>query len=1551
MEESQAPTVLGDDIYDDPSQLSQALWQRVGSEKSFHFTTSTESPNSGDNTVSTFTGPLEASHAFLRASVGLAQFDRALSPRRATTAKHVKPALPKHHSTPTSTRNVQLDRADKMYHSFNIPDAPGDTQPDSQMMKTWTSGIFPTIDGREIRVPQPKSLFVEHSEEENNDDSPTDEMEVVASSQQIHVPTPMSHTMIDVDEQGDTAQNSLAPTSPLKFQTPALGDRKRVSSGQMLSSAMRTSTTPGSVPSAPFFFGNEAGGGEVQHISLTQAFNNTQAPTSPMVDCPGEDVVFTRPSPNFTHARHSSPMPAYSSPIKATRRDTPKSEPIMRSSSVPRTDYVTTKESQERRNRSVGNEHNVIVEQDSWEELSRKVKARKSREYARRQVAESLSHVSAPMHSLSPSEIKRTMSAGYPSPGKSCTSRSVVRATSHDDDVFMNEQSQTIMVNEANKHNSDHSADETSQTTRDAARTVAEYNNIQVPKTSSHPHRTPSVQPSGNSTQQPRPSSQRKTRQRESGSQYLRAAIQPSSSKESIAVMDSQPDATADFESVPRPKSLRFPSSPMMSQYSINQTTMATKTGYTSQVISSSIPPLPPKSSPEIVTPEEDRVPSSPPLMVPGDGEEEGDLEYDEHAYDEHAEGVAEDDTMPSPDNDADVAMDEDEDEEDLPLPKEESEDEDADNESSQEGYVDMAHPCKVEVPDDEASGTLDQEQPEGHVHYNQESRRNNGDNPSNAPRMQRQNTIPDTDALDDTQPSCFPDSHSGEVIGDDAAVHNNTNNTEQFQTAQEEPSGSQSNMPAPRSSRDQGSDTMTGGSRIRSIDDIYNLPETQQSPVEEDVEMPRLSGVEEDDEDVSMSRSSPALPPAKRRKITYTGKRPVFRDSTTATADATLSGPPSSPHVELAQDVLEATPPIATTQEQEDQGARTAARLREEAQVPYKPTTSLKSKVLPKPKKPQNQRHGALKPVSRELLQSVSSPANSPSRPKVSVRNRATTPVTPSKPKEVASKAPTKTPADVNMTDADNDTVGPTSSAPPPSNVEKTPSQHSETPPDDIVVPNRVFACWPGSHYYPATCLGRATSRLLQIRYDDGNITSVDAMLVRALDLRKGDHVKVDKPGMKKNTYVVVGFKHKMHDVGCEEFPTTDQRGHASVILEEKSRGSLPAAKALQTTGQISVPVSDVYLTAGLWKRLRDRSYNFGSLISPAKTASHIGTPVPDHFATPSFTRRGTAAPSLLKDLTTRAGSVASTTRSGTGVFVNMAFVLTSTAADVDKEAITKTIRRNGGQVLEHGFHELFDYESSDAPSSPQKRRRSTSSVEGPGLSLKQAYRDLGFVALLSDSHSRSTKYIQALALNVPCLHLRWIQDSVNASRAAPFSRYLLPAGVSKFLDPNGVIRSRTMAPYDPAGEDTSFAQTIQTRDLLFNNQNVLLVTGKSKKEMDKRQPFVFLSHALGSASVGLCADLDTAADMLGDNKWDWVYVDNGERGVAVAAAMLFGTEKPAPLGKTKKGGKKRRRSETEPEPQDPLFVKSRVGMRDVRITCAEFVIQSLILGVLVEE
>ncbi|KAJ4377939.1 radiation sensitive protein rad9 [Neocucurbitaria cava] len=1563
MAESQALTVLADTLYDDPSQLSQALRQRAGSDKPLHFTTSTESHHSG-NTASAFTVSPQLSRALVpqQPPVVLARVDHAPSSRRVATANYVKPALPQHHSAPTSTGIVaEVVGAYKMHHSFSVMDAPGDTQPDSQMHKQWTSGVFPTVEANN----RPVSLFTEHvDEEEEENDLPTDEVRASQSSQQRNNPTVTSPTVFDIDDRAPAEQHSLALTSPLKFETPALAGRKRDNSGQMLSSAARSNETPGTVVSASAFFPVALGNGAIAGgplMSLTQAWQNTQAPTSPAVGGASEDVVFTRPSPNFTNARHSSPIPAYSSPIKAIRPETPKSDPVIRSSSEPRAEYVTMKQSQEKRKLSTGDERVTAVEQDSWQELSVKMKRRKAKEQFHQRAARSLSNISAPTPLVPRSGRKRAVNAKSSSPVRLKTPRRIAHADpeGEEDDDSMDE---LLRPTPRKRHDAEDSPDELSQDVPFKARTTVKYNSndnrVQVPKTSSHPHRTPSGQALRQSSQHATPSSQlqRESRSRPPGSQpRLRDTLRPSSSKDSVAIMDSQPDATADYQSIPQPKSLRFPSSPSTNEYSINQTTMATKTGYTSQVISSSMPPLPPRSSPtpsddvlneEVMADEAERVPSSPPILTDKDAAtHEEEIEYDEHAYDEYGADVENHGENEPSVVDDDILMDEDE---DLPVANQLPDQKAVAGKEvdvADDDELDLVQPEKVDLGTDEAV-------PSASLYVLHEKQTYRDEDSSKAveyphpPRMQRQNTVPETDALDETQPSCFPDN-----VQDDLAsrteMANHTNSTEPFQTAQEEQHGSQSNRPAPLSSREEGSDLIQLGNRIRSINDVHNLPATQQSIPEEEIEMPRLSGL--DEEDPFLPRSSPAPPSAKRRKVTYTAKRKAFRSPVKPLTDSEpLSDPPPSSPLDGVQEVLADTPPKAPAREQEKQGGLAVVSTGGEA--PYARPATRKPAGLPRSLKAQAQRKGALKPITRELLQSLSSPNKSPSKLRGSLTSRASTPPSPSRRRADAGDAQTN----IDMIDVDNETdelAGPT---PQTANVDsfvEIASNRDTTPSGNVLVPNRVFASWPGSHYYPATCIGRSTSRQLQVRFDDGNDTSLDAVHVRALSLRTGDHVKVDEAGMKKNTYVVVGFKDKIDDLGGEEYPTTDQLGFATIVLEEKRRDSLPAAKAILATEQVSVPMASIYLTTGLWTRLRDRSFNFSPPTSPNKATSRIGTPVIDPLATPSFTRRGTTAPSLLKDVTGRAASVASTARSGTSVFSNMAFVLTSTAADVDKDAIAKLIKSNGGQVLEHGFHELFDYESAEATSS-QSRRRSISADEGSvGLALKHTRKDLGFVALISDSHSRSTKYIQALALNVPCLHLRWIQDSLAAARALSFAKYLLPAGVSKFLDPNGVLRSRTMSIYDPAGDDVSFAQTIQERDLLLHNQAVLLVTGKSKKEMERRQPFIFLTHALGSANVGRCADLAAAAQMLTEGQWDWVYVDNGERGVAEAAAELFGRTNGAKSGGAVKAKKGKKRKADESDEREELVARGELAGRKVRITCAEFVIQSLILGALVEE
>jgi hypothetical protein len=1545
-----------------------------------HFTTSPESIHSARSaSASTFAIPLQQPLGAIadqqqQPPVVPAQFNRAPAPRRVATPGNVQPALTSHHSAPTSTGFVkETDGALKMHHSFAGFDAPGDTQPDSQIYKQYTSGVHGAENTSSIRVPSARSLFTEHVDDDEGD-SPTDGLDMVGSSQDQQSPTVTSPTVIHDDDLFAIPQHVYAPTSPLKFETPAIAGRKRDNGGLMLSSAVRSNTTPSSVASANAFPG--FGMGAIAPMSLTQAWQNTQAPTSPAQVEASEDVAFTRPSPNFAHARHSSPIPALSSPIKAMRDETPRTDPMIRSSSEPRAEYVSMKESQERRRRTTNEQPAHLVEQDSWDNPSAaqlRAQKKKMKEHLERQAAIPFAHISAPSPASPESGKRRAVHPKMSSPARSRQRRYPARPR-HDDDDSADELARALT---ANGQRDDDSPDELSQDVPFTAQAVVKHNSkanrVQVPKTSSHPTRTQSGQSLRNSPQLASPCSQlqRVSQLQAPASQpLLRETYRPPSSKDSVAVTDSQPDATADYDSIPRPKTLRFPSSPSINQYSINQTTMATNTGYTSQIISSSMPPMPPGSSPhdeetvldgETTPRGEEGVPSSPPISALGD-----DLTYDEHeqAHDEYAEDTGIRESSEPRIADEDTPMDGDD---DLPVAKPELDEEEASDaiaeDMEDEDELDLVQPQKADLgADQEVPETLEGG-PEEHVLPRSPGKhagvRSEGLATLQPPRQQRQNTVPETDALEETQPSLLP----GDLpVGrndwgpahptDEVDGANQTNSTEPFYTAQEQTSGHAHKQPTPASSKEHGSDILQTDERLRSLQDIYNLPDTQPSAVEEEIEMPRLSGLDDEGENL-MNVSSPVPPLGKRQKTTYTSKRKAFRSPVKPTdiTNPQPDQPPLSP-VEQAHRPPADSPPTASAQEREDQGADAALQARVEAQALYTRKATLKSKPVPRPSRTKTNKKGALKSVTKELLQSLSSPVTSPPKGKNVSGSHRSTPVTPTKSKARHGDAK----PDIDMADVDEERDELADHTPEPINsnntLRRTGSDRGESPSGIIVAPNRVFASWPGSHYYPATCLGRAARRQLNIRFDDGNTTSLDATQVRALDLRAGDHVKVDATGMKKHTYIVVGFKDKVSGSVSEQLPTTDCHGHSTIVLEEKLRDSLPKSKAMQPAQHVSVPMGSIYLTTQLWTRLRDRSFNFSPPASPSKSTSRITTPITavDPMTTLSFTRRGTTVPSLLKDATARAASVASSSaRSSSGVFSNMAFVLTSTAEGVDKEAIARLLKTNGGLVLEQGFHELFDYESADMPSSSQGRRRSASVAEGSvGLTLKPVHKDLGFVALITDSHSRSTKYIQALALNVPCLHLRWVQDSLTATRAAPFTRYLLPAGVSKFLDPNGIVRSRTMTVYDPAAEDTSFAQTFGDRDLLLRGQTVVLVTGKSKKEIEKRQPFIFLTHALGAANVGRCVDLSSATEMLQEGQWDWIYVDNGEAGVADAAAELFGTGKSAINGKAKKG-KKRKRDET--EEKEGLVARVELSGKRVRITCSEFVIQSLILGALIEE
>ena len=158
--------------------------------------------------------------------------------------------------------------------------------------------------------------------------------------------------------------------------------------------------------------------------------------------------------------------------------------------------------------------------------------------------------------------------------------------------------------------------------------------------------------------------------------------------------------------------------------------------------------------------------------------------------------------------------------------------------------------------------------------------------------------------------------------------------------------------------------------------------------------------------------------------------------------------------------------------------------------------------------------------------------------------------------------------------------------------------------------------------------------------------------------------------------------------------------------------------------------------------------------------------------------------------------------------------------------------------------------------------------------------------------------KYIQALALGVPCLSSRWVQDCVAKQTILAWEPYLLAAGESTFL--NGAVRSRILPSYDPI--TVTLPEIFEARPKPLDNASVLLIMEKSEEDTMRSHPL--LSHALGARKVSRANNLDAAAKMLAEaqtngDTWNWVYSHDKEEKVE---KVLFGRGRVSSSGVGKK-------------------------------------------------
>ena len=494
------------------------------------------------------------------------------------------------------------------------------------------------------------------------------------------------------------------------------------------------------------------------------------------------------------------------------------------------------------------------------------------------------------------------------------------------------------------------------------------------------------------------------------------------------------------------------------------------------------------------------------------------------------------------------------------------------------------------------------------------------------------------------------------------------------------------------------------------------------------------------------------------------------------------------------------------------------------------------------------------------------------------------------------------------------------------------------------VTAPNRVFAHFNGTTpaYHPATCLqvvGSDDPRYT-VRFDDGTVDTITAYSIKRLELRQGDLVKVDIPGSRNKTYVVEGMRDQQRPANPPDpatpsrrgsaistndpaFPEVDIHGFATVLVSPKQRGSVNDNPS--ECAQIAVPIAQLYLTQTMWASFKDRLYTHIS--NKTQTITGLQTPSerPSTPSTPS-SRSRRAKTSVLA----QSRSITSASSHGdVGLFRNMAFAITNIDRSEDSERIKTNISANGGTILEKGFDELFHIPPLIRITAPKEAHNETL------FELTPAAKNLGFTCLIADRYCRRAKFVQALALGIPCLARRWITDCVTKQQLLAWEPYLLPSGESSFL--GGAVRSRILQRFPT--EKATLAGIIGNRPKMLENSSVLLIMEKGQEDTMRQHPLI--THALGASKIARAINEDAAAKAVSDasalgEPWDWVFSYDKEKAVE---ERLFGTNQ------TRK--KRKRGSEG-----DVLDVAGRREKRGrTKVVGNEFVIQSLILGMLIEE
>ncbi|ANB13677.1 chromatin-binding protein RAD9 [Sugiyamaella lignohabitans] len=330
--------------------------------------------------------------------------------------------------------------------------------------------------------------------------------------------------------------------------------------------------------------------------------------------------------------------------------------------------------------------------------------------------------------------------------------------------------------------------------------------------------------------------------------------------------------------------------------------------------------------------------------------------------------------------------------------------------------------------------------------------------------------------------------------------------------------------------------------------------------------------------------------------------------------------------------------------------------------------------------------------------------------------------------------------------------------------------------------VENVVWGVWGTKTWYAVKLVdttanglfeqGGANTGTLSVRFGNGDVTDLTTDKIRRFDIQVGDKVKLDND-RRPNFEVVELLQRPPVDGSVDEtvVTTTTSPDGAWVGYEGVCFVKVQHTK---TNKQTTVPIRLLYMSGTqISSYLSRRQLHKNAFQDGSNTLAASLRQQSKALERLTLTNNTSQSSNQFNQFTAidSGGAKTQPTDHGVaqrGILSDCVFTISAIDNTKELEALTKTIIRNGGVVLNGGLQELF-------------------SVDYSTLEIKYNHtrNNFTFGGVLAKFAVRTPKYLEGLALGWPCLSFKFIIDSIaEGEMIQDWEPYLLSAGVSSALD-----------------------------------------------------------------------------------------------------------------------------------------------------------------------